>query len=85
MACRNCPVPDCEVLIVGARDLCAKHFGALPPTQQKRLDDLRGAAPGTPNATRYRAELEASITCLERKARNTEKAMAVEAMAPGVA
>lgn len=82
---RSCPVAGCEVLICGPRDLCSRHFNALPATQQKRLDDLARAAPGTPNAIRYRAELEASVTHLERRTRNTQKALAAEAVAPGVA
>lgn len=76
MACKSCPIPGCEVLIVGARDLCGKHFMALPASQQKRLDELRGATAGSPNAIRYRAELEAAISCLERKARASQRALA---------
>lgn len=39
--CRSCPVLGCEALILGARDICARHFGLLCEGDQKRLDDLR--------------------------------------------
>jgi len=85
MACRHCPVPGCEVLIYGPRDICARHFRELPQSQQKRLDQLMVAKPGSPDAVRYQAELEASVTFLARKPQNTKKAMAAEATAPGAA
>lgn len=40
MTCKQCVVSGCSVLIVGERDLCAKHFGKLPEGDRKRLDDL---------------------------------------------
>lgn len=51
--------------MVGARDLCAKCFGALPQHQRDVLDRYRGAAPDTWGGMKYRAELAASIHVLD--------------------
>jgi hypothetical protein len=63
--CKRCAVTLCEVLVLGQRDLCSKCFGRLPQSQRDILDKHQGAAPDSPGATRYRAELAASIHVLE--------------------
>lgn len=62
MTCKHCVMPNCDVLIVGLRDLCTTHFGKLPESDRKRLDDLQ-----VEDCATYEAVLAAAVEKLERK------------------
>lgn len=62
--CRRCALPNCEVMVVGARDICARHFGLLSDADQKRLDELKPDGRGV-----YEATLERMVGKIEDRLR----------------
>ena len=62
MTCKRCAVSGCNVLIVGKRDLCERHFNKLTLDERTRLDDLRDDGREV-----YGSALTAAVEKLERK------------------
>lgn len=61
---KTCRVPSCEVLLFGSRDLCDGHFNRLPDKARETLDRLLEAKPGSADAVRYAAEIDAAAHVL---------------------
>jgi hypothetical protein len=62
--CRLCPVDGCEVLVVGDRDLCARHYARLTAGERERLERLR------PDGREvYTIALEAAVGRIEAEQR----------------